>query len=189
MADKESRSYNVGPFSYNPPPRTQALKKYFFLDGKLYRMDMQDRSGNVLHAWNFNDKKIEAFVLSDAKRRMKPAYNTREVALMLNRSHVRIQEYVNQGAINPPIKIYSQGLNAYGVPFSVMKWSEDDILALHTYLLTLPMGKPRKDGYIRAATRIPTRKELLAILRNQPMFYMRTSTGEMIPVWSAYDEV
>lgn len=187
--ESDKAHYNVGPPAYNPPPRSRALKKYFFLDGKLYRKDFQNRTTNVLKAWCFDTNRVELFVLSDAKRRMKNAYNTKEVALMLNRTPVSIQNHISAGSINSPKRIYQKGMNARGKPFSVMKWSDEDILALHSHLLTSGRGRPRKDGLVLSAPRLPTRKELLAILRNQPMFYMKSSSGEMIPVWSAYDEV
>lgn len=180
----------VGRYTYQPKPRTKAQNKYFYLDGKLYRMDGQDKAKNIMRAWDFEDKKVVAFVLSDVKRRMKNAYDTAEVARMLNRSRVSIQTYVIQGRINSPKRIYQKGANTYGKPFEMMKWSDDDILALHTFLLNHPAGRPRKDKSLaKAAPRIPSRKELLAILRNQPMFYMMTSSGEFVPVWSSYDSV
>lgn len=181
--------YNVGPPVYDPPPRTKAQKKYFFLDGKLYRKDFQNRTTNVLKAWSFDDNKVVLFVLSDVRRRWKNAYDTSEVARMLNRTPVSIQTHVGKGSIHSPKRIYAKGMNARGKPFDVMKWSDEDILALHSHLLTAGRGRPRKDGLVISAPRLPTRKELLAILRNQPMFYMKSSSGEMIPVWSAYDEV
>lgn len=189
MADKQPRKYSIKKPGYNPGERSPAQKKHFFLDGKLYKVVKQDRGRNLLTAWSFDDEKNVQFILSDAKRKMKNAYDTAEVARMLNRQHEMIQMYVNKKQIVSPKKIYAKGRNIYGHPFSTMKWSDADILALHTYLLTLGAGRPRKDGIQYSATRIPSRAELLAMLRNQPMFYMKGSDGTFIPVWSAYNEV
>lgn len=189
MAAKQPRKYNVGPPVYNPGDRSNSQKKHFFLDGKLYKVVREDRGGNLLTAWSFDDDKRVSFILSDAKRRMKNAYDTVEVAAMLNRSPERIRMYIVEGIIKRPRAIYAKGKNSYGKPFDVMKWTDADILALHDFLLTNGGGRPRKDGLMYAAARIPNRNELLAMLRNQPSFYMKTSTGDFIPVWSAYNEV
>jgi hypothetical protein len=191
--EKRPSKYSIGPPNYNPGKRTIAQKNYFFLDGKLYKVIRQDKGANLLTCRDFNDEgklgKVVTFILSDAKRRMKNAYDTGEVAGMLNRNHAVIQTYVNKGFIAEPVQIYPKGRNANGTPFFVRKWSDDDILALHEFLLTLGAGRPRKDGVQYSATRIPTRQEVLAMLRNQPSFYMKTSSGEFVPVWSAYNEV
>lgn len=190
MADKAPRKYNIKQKSvYDPSNRSAAQKRHFFLEGKLYKMLRQDRGGDLLTAWSFTDNKNVQFILSDAKRKMKNAYDTTEVAAMLNRSKVAVSKYISKGAINSPIRIYPHGMNAYGHKFEVMKWSDADILALHSFLLTNSSGAPRKDGMLYSAARIPTRTELLAMLRNQPMFYMKTSSGDFVPVWSAYNEV
>lgn len=189
MAEQANRKYDVGPPTFEPLQRTKAQKAHFYLDGKLYKTLRQDRGGDILSAWSYEDNKMVHFVLSDAKKKMKNAYDTAEVAKLLNRRSSHIQSYVQKGAINSPYRVFSYGMNKAGQPFNRMKWSEEDILALHDYLLTLGGGRPRKDGILYAAARIPSRGELLAMLRNQPTFYMRTADGEFVPVWSAYDGV
>lgn len=190
MVDEESRKYAIKKKpTYQLGQRTAAQKRHFFLDGKLYKMVRQDRAANLLRAWDFTENAHKTFILSDAKKRMKNAYDTIEVARMLNRTRERIQYYINKGIIHRPQAIYAKGMNGSGHPFDVLKWSDDDILALHTYLLTSGGGRPRKDGLQYSAARIPSRSELLAILRHQPMFYMQTSEGEMVQVWSAYNEI
>lgn len=189
MVEQPNRKYNVGPPSTDPLERTAAQKKYFFLDQKLYKMLRQHRASDLLVAWDFEGDTIVHFILSDAKRKMKNAYDTKEVARLLNRSRFMIQQYVAKGAINPPMRIMESGKTVHGKPFNTMKWSEEDIVALHEYLLTNGGGRPRKDGTLYPGARLPTRQELLALLRHQPMFYMKTASGEFVPVWSAYNEV
>jgi len=189
MADKAHRKYDIGPPNLRPLDRSAVQKSYFFLEGKLYKTLRQDRPRDILTAWDFEGDRIADFVLSDAKKKMKNAYDTVEVAQLLNRHRARIQGYVSRGDINSPIRIHHKGMNSKGTPFSRMKWSEDDILALHEFMLTNGSGRPRKDGTMYAGARLPTRKELLALLRQQTMFYMRTESGDYIPVWSANNEV
>lgn len=184
-----TRKYATAPPDLTPLNRTRTQKTYFFLDSKLYKVVRQDRAQDLLTAWDFEKEKLANFVLSDAKRKMKGAYDTKEVAKLLNRHHGTIRKYVNDGVISHPMTVSERGMSASNRPFFTMKWSEDDILALHDYLLTVGAGRPRNDGTLYSGTRLPTRKELLALIRQQPMFYMRTSSGEVVPVWSAYNEV
>lgn len=189
MADNEASKYNVGAPDFTPLDRRPAQKAHFFMDQKLYRVLREDRARDILTVWDYEEDKVSHFILSDAKRKMKAAYDTIEVAKLLNRHRATVQGYVNRGAINSPYRIYEKGMNSQGHPFTKMKWSEDDVIALHEYLLYKGGGRPRKDGTMYAGTRLPSRKELLAMMRQQPMFYMRTAAGEFVPVWSAYDEV
>lgn len=186
MADKESGD---GGLKLKPLNRSPVQKAYFFLEGTLYKVVRQDRAGDILYAQDMETKKVMTFSLSDAKRRMKNAYDTVEVAQLLNRTRQRVQQYVSSGIINSPVRIHAKGENKFGHPFTRMKWSEDDILALHEYLLTAGGGRPRKDGILYPAARLPSRRELLAMMRQQPMFYMKTANGEFVPVWSAHNEV
>lgn len=189
MADEAGNKYNVGPPNFEPLQRRPAQKSHFFLNQKLYKVLRQERARDILTAWDYEESKVTHFVLSDAKRHMKNAYDTVEVAKLVNRHRGTIQHYVQDKIINSPYRIHEKGMNSKGTPFTKMKWSEDDVLALHEYLLTHGGGRPRKDGTMYEGPRLPTRKELLAMMRQQPMFYMRTASGEFVPVWSAYDEV
>jgi len=189
MADKEARKYNVTPPMNALAERSKNQKSYFFLEGKLYKMIREIRATDILIAQEMETKNVCHFILSDAKRRMKNAYDTIEVARMLNRTRSVIQGHVLKGAINPPIMIHEKGENLYGHPFGTRKWSEDDVIAMHEHLLTVGAGRPRKDGIMYPGTRLPSRKELIAMLRSTPMFYMRTASGEFVPVWSANNEV
>lgn len=186
MADEAGSSRGLG---LKPLQRSPTQKSYFFLEDRLYKVVRSDRAGDILYAQNMETKRVETFSLSDAKRHMKSAYDTVEVAKLLNRNRQTVQGYVNQGIINSPVRIHSKGKNKFGHPFTRMKWSEADILALHEHLLTAGGGRPRKDGILYPAARLPSRRELLALMRQQPMFYMQTASGDFVPVWSAYNEV
>lgn len=189
MVESASRKYDISGPDLRPLERTSGQKAYFFLEGKLYKMLKQSRAQDLMSAFDFAENKIKHFVLSDAKRKMKNAYDTVEVARLLNRNRVTVQGYVSKGIIPSPVRIHSKGQNSQGHPFTKMKWSEEDVLSLHEYLLTVGGGRPRKDGILYPAARLPSRKEVLALMRQQPLFYMKTAQGEMVPVWSAYNEV
>ncbi len=189
MADSVPGNYNVGPPGKDPLKRAPSRKAYFFLDGVLHKSIRQERARDVLTALHCESEKIVKFHLSDAKRRMKPAYDTVEVGEFLNRNRYTVLRYVGQGRINEPVRLKMSGVNAFGHPFTRLKWSEDDILALHEWLLMSGGGRPRNDGILYEGARLPSRRELIARMKQQPMFYMKTAEGEMIPVWSAYNEV
>lgn len=189
MAKKPTRKYTITQPSFAPLKRSKAQKSYFFLDGKLYKKIREEHAPDLLTAWDYENNRTVSFILSDAKRRMKPAFDSAEVGRLLNRQSMSVKRHVREGNINSPVRIFSYGKNAAGEPFQWMKWSEEDILALHHYLLTSGVGRPRKDGTMVPACRLPSRKELLAMMRQQPMFFMQTADGEFVPVWSAYGEV
>lgn len=189
MADDTAKKYKIGPPALEPLVRSKNQQAYFYLEGSLYKLLRQDRPNDLMVAQDQVTQQLKHFVLTEAKKKMKNAYDTVEVAKLLNRHRNTIQGYVIDGIISSPIRIHDKGQNSRGHPFNKMKWSEEDVLALHDYLLTSGGGRPRNDGTLYAAARLPSRRELLALMRQQPMFYMKTAQGEMVPVWSAYNEV
>jgi hypothetical protein len=60
--------------------------------------------------------------------------------------------------------------------------SEDDIREMHTFLLTVSRGRPRKDGK-PVISGLPTKAELEATLRQETVLYIKTEQGEFSPVW------
>lgn len=183
MADLKGKKYDVGPPTVGPLKRTEASKKYFYVDSKLYRKIRADRPNDLLRAWSYADNAVVDFVWSDVRRRMQQAFDTREVCRLLNRTKKNVLEHLAAGAINPPYKIGVQE----GTTFGHFKWSEDDVLALHAHYLTVGSGRPRKDGMLSAAARIPTRLELVAMIRQQRTIYVRDAEGNFVPIFDAPD--
>lgn len=176
-------------FTIEPLKRSPGQKSYFYLDGKLYKTVYQDRSGNILHAFDFQDNAVKAMVLSDAKRKMKPAFDTSEVSRMINRHPVTIFRRMKGTDMVRPVMIATKKRNFQGDIWGVYKWSPENVLELHDLFMKQLSRVSVQDGVKHTPRRFPSRKELIAIMRNQPMFYMKTSDGEMVPVWSAYNEV
>jgi hypothetical protein len=146
-----------------------------------------DRGNNLLRAWCYEDNRVVDFVWSDAKRHMQQAFNTAEVCKLLNRTKKNIFEHLAAGAINPPYKIGTQAAPDYKTEFGLYKWSEDDVLALHTHYLTVGAGRPRKDGMLTAAVRIPTRMELIAMMKQNRMVYIQNEEGNFVPIFDSPD--
>lgn len=164
--------------------RTNQQRLYFYVDGKLYKTLSKNRAANLLRAWSYSDEAIVDFVQSDVKRNSQQAFDTREVCVMLNRSYTIIINHMSKGAINKPVKI---GVQPEG--FGHYKWSEDDVLALHEYFLNVVggSGPARKDGRPIPARNLPTRMEVIAMMKQQRMYYVQDDDGNFVPVFEQPD--
>lgn len=189
MADKEVKRYDLKQPGEVPLTRTKTQNKYFFLDDVLYRTVRENRVEDMSTCWNYVENKYEKFVLSDLKQRMKMAYDTADVSKLLNRKPAVLLNHIGKGMINPPIKIHQKGRTTQGKPFGTYKWRDADIFAMHEYMISAGHGRPRKDGTMGPPARLPSRRELRAMMNQQTMFYMKGPNGEMIPVWQARDGI
>lgn len=182
MADLRGKKYAVKKPDVQPLQRTKSSKSYFYVDSNLYRIIRQDRPNDLLRAWSYLDNAVVDFVWSDVRRRMQQAFDTKEVCVLLNRTKKNILEHIAAGAIVPPQKI---GVQENG--FGHYKWSEDDVLALHAHYLTVGSGRPRKDGMLSAGARIPTRLELVAMMKQHRMIYVQDADGNFVPIFDQPD--
>ncbi|ASR76504.1 hypothetical protein SEA_SUSHI23_72 [Streptomyces phage Sushi23] len=157
--------------------------RYFFLDGVPHKKLQINRGADTLLAWNYIERKRVAYVWSVAKRNMKPAFLSRDVMRMLNRHRNSIHLYIHEQQIRTPFKTYS--LDGEYRP-GMFLWSEKDILDLHELLVNRGYGRKRKDG-LPTASRLPSRAELLAMMRNDVVLYTKTRDGEFTPVWQEKD--
>jgi hypothetical protein len=182
VAGSKGQKYNVKAPKKGAMQRTASQKLYFYIDGKLHRTIRADRAQDLIRAWRYEDNRTVMFVFSDLKRSMQQAFDTSEVCRLLNRTKENIFLHLRRGAINPPYKI---GVQENG--FGHYKWSEDDVLALHEHYLTVGSGRPRKDGILSSATRLPTRLELVAMMKQQKMYYVMDDNGNFVPVFESPD--
>lgn len=146
---------------------------YFFLNEKIHKTIRSSRSKDELIAWCYPDKKRVLYAYSQVEKYMQNAYTIVQVAKLLNRHRVTIQDYILEGKIKSPQKIYSIG-NLDGNGWFKYMFSESDILDLHQFILDA--------GH---SSEIPSRTELLAILKNNLILYTKTEDGKFIPVWKA----
>ncbi|QGH76381.1 hypothetical protein SEA_DAUBENSKI_73 [Streptomyces phage Daubenski] len=147
-------------------------KKYFFLDGIPHKKLQVNHGADILIAWNYVDKKSVAYVWSVARRNMGRAFLGPEVQKMLGRHRNSLRNYITQGQIREPYKTYS--LDGRFSP-GMYLWSEKDILDLHEMLVHRKYGA------------LPSRAELLAMMRNDVVLYTKTRDGEFTPVWQEKD--
>jgi hypothetical protein len=103
---------------------------------------------------------------------MENAYSMVQVGKILNKHKITIEDYILDGKIKEPQRIYPIG-NPTST-WSKYMFSEADILDLHQFILD--------SGYI---SEMPSKNELLAILKNNLILYTKTEEGKFVPVWKA----
>lgn len=147
--------------------------RYFFLDGKIHKTLNSSRAKDQITAWCYPDKKRVMYNLSQVKKYSKTAYTLKEAARLLNKHKITIEDYILEGKIKQPHKIYPIS-NPESSRWSMYMLEESDILQIHEYII--------EDGYAKTT---PSRTELLALLKNNLILYTKTEEGSFVPVWKA----
>ena len=111
---------------------------------------------------------------SDVYKNMQNAYSMTQVAQMLGKHKVTIEEYILQGKIKSPQKVYPIG-NFESKNWSQYMFSEENIFDLYDYLITAG----------RKIENLPTKNELKALIKNNIILYTKTTDGTFVPVWKA----
>ena len=153
--------------------RSRVRKKflYFFLNNKLHKVIRLSRAKDEVVAWCYPDKKRVMYPYSDAEKNMETAYTIKQAGQILGRHKVTIEEYILQGKISTPQKVYPIS-NPESSWYKFM-FSESDIFKLHEYIL--------EAGYTKD---LPSKAELRALLKNNIILYTKTDSG-FVPVWKA----
>jgi hypothetical protein len=153
-------------------PKSKELR-YFFLNQKIHKVIRSSRSKDELVAWCYPDKKRMLYSYSQVKKYMETAYSVMQVAAMLNRHRVTIQDYILDGKVITPQKIYPIG-DPENPNWSKYMFSESDILDMHQHILD--------SGH---SSDVPTKAELLGLLKHNLILYTKTEDGKFVPVWKA----
>lgn len=145
---------------------------YFFLNGKIHKVLSRSRARDELYAWCYPDGTRVLYSLAQVEKNMQNAYSMVQVAEMLNKHKVTIEDYIIEGKIRTPQRIYP-----IGKPES--RWykfmfNEGDIMELHQFILDA--------GYTK---NLPSKAELQAILKHNLILYTKTTDGKFVPVWKA----
>jgi hypothetical protein len=146
--------------------------RYFFLNGKIHKVLSSSRAKDLLIAWRYEDSKRVMYPYIEAKKSMENAYSIKQVGEMLNKHRVTIQDYILEGKILTPQKIYPIGKTSEEGWYKYL-FSEKEILDLHAYIL--------ESGHSK---NVPSKAELLALLKHNFILYTRTDSG-FVPVWKA----
>jgi hypothetical protein len=130
------------------------------------------RAKDEVIAWSYLDKKRMMYSYSQVEKNMEKAYSVVDVSKILGRHRVTIEEYILQGKIKQPQRVYPIG-NPDST-WSKYMLSESDILDIHQFIIDA--------GHIRD---LPSRSELQAILKHNLILYTKTEDGKFVPVWKA----
>jgi hypothetical protein len=163
--------------------RSRKSLRYFYINSDLHKVLRIVRPEDFVEAWNYRLGKRVGYVWSDVRKRMENAYTMQEVGQMVGRHRVQIENYILNGHIKTPQRIYT--LDGEAKPGKYL-FSETDVLGLHDYLLTVHIGRPRKDGKITPG-KLPTRAELRAMLKHNLVTYVKTDDNEFRPIWKEKD--
>lgn len=167
--------------------RRKGSLKYFFLDGKLHKILAVNRGMDILSAWLFDEYRIAKYPYSAIKHKMEQGFYSKEVAAMLNRHRVVLNMHVINGNIPEPQRTKPMDgrkeLNPERSRTNLYIWSEDNVMAAHTFFSRQFLGKPRRDDVEGSTKPLPNKRELRAMMRNQEVIYTRTKDGEFVPVW------
>ena len=153
----------------------QRLRKkfvYFFLNGKVHKVLRLSRAKDEVVAWSYVDKKRVMYSYAQVDKNMERAYTVLEAGKILGRHRVTIEEYILQGKIKQPQKVYS--ISNPESTWSKYMLSESDILDIHQFIIDA--------GHIRD---LPSRAELQALLKHNLILYTKTTDGKFVPVWKA----
>ena len=155
----------------------------FFLNGKLHKKLRIVPAADTIETWCYPDERRVTYTYSDVKRNYKPAFSTKEVAQMLDKSEETLENAIRAGGIEEPAIMYtlSEKKHKYA-----RRWSEEHIMALHSYMLTVHRGRPRNDGRI-TPSKMPTARELRAMIRQEQILYVKMPDGSFRPTWRAED--
>jgi hypothetical protein len=147
--------------------------RYFFLNDKIHKVLKSSRSKDEMVAWCYPDKKRVMYSYSQVKKSMETAYTVVEVASMLNKHRVTIQEYILNEKVATPQKIYPIG-QPDSENWSQYMFNQKNILDIHQHILDSGHSKE-----------IPSKAEIQALLKNNLVLYTKTEEGKFVPVWKA----
>lgn len=147
---------------------------------------MISKSQNIVYAYNYPKKQEVTILLSDWRRRKEKAFSTMDVGRLLNRNRSTMHRYIETGAIKEPYRIIPEkgwGVKPSGRGPKGYFWSETEVYNLHELCLSVPQGKPRKDGKHVSSSTLPTKAQLKSMIGSGIVTYVQNSKGEFVPAW------
>lgn len=154
--------------------------KYFYYEGQLYQRIQINRPANIVYAKSVATGEMFTLSYTDYRRKRSKAFSTQEAAYILNRKPGRLYTYINLKRIEPPQRTSpDMGFNKIGAYY----WSEDDILNLHEYLITVGSARITAHGLVVPPKNLPNRAEVKALMGSGTVLYVKTASGEFVPTW------
>lgn len=157
---------------------------YFYYEGELYRKIRIDRPANIVWATRVRDGVEVTLSHTDWKRKRGKAFDTQEVSKIINRAPGRLYFYINMGRIKAPQR--TSPVKKFDGSARYL-WSEEDILNLHDYLVSVGSTRVTKSGYTVPARNLPNRAEVKAQIGRGTVLYVKTDSGEFVPTWKEPD--
>lgn len=154
--------------------------RIFFWEGKLHRVLRINYPANLVEAWRYEDRRRVTLLYTDWRENAGKALRHTEAAKLIRLRPETLNSYIRDGLIKEPQRSYALDSGKDGW---VRWWSEKDMLELHDFLMSRHMGAPRHDGQITPMQKLPSRAEILAAFNESQPVYIRTETGEMIPLF------
>ena len=145
---------------------------YFFLNDKIHKVLKASRSKDELIAWCYPDRKRVLYAYSQVNKYMENAFTTTQVAFMLNKHKVTIEDYILEGKIKSPQRVYP--ISNPDSRWCMYMFNQKDILDIHQFILDA--------GH---SLELPSKTELMALLKHNIILYTKTEEGKFVPVWKA----
>lgn len=154
-------------------------RSHFFIDKRLHRVLKRNIPANLVEAWSYEDHAKVTFLYTDYQKKSVVAYRTKEVSDMLNISTRTMKRMMFGGHIRLPSQ-------SYPIFDQVSKrqeywWGLWNILEAHEYLLTVHVGRPRRDGAITPNQKLPTRAELIAKVNQEVVLFSTEDALTYVP--------
>ncbi|QGH79382.1 hypothetical protein SEA_LIMPID_49 [Streptomyces phage Limpid] len=153
--------------------------RYFYLNGDLHKVLSVTRAQDFVVCWNFPQGKRVGYVWSDVRKNHGKAFRLQQVAEMIGRHYITIKRDILEGRIKAPQRIYAFNENRTPGAYYM---SEEDVYALHDYMMTTHIGRPRGDGKVTVRD-MPSKAELRAMMKHDLVTYVKTKDGDFVPVW------
>ena len=153
--------------------KTQKKFRYFFLNDKIHKVLSSSRAKDELIAWCYPDRKRVLYSYHLVNKNMGKAFTISEAAKMLNKHKITLEDYILEGKVRKPQKIYPIG-DPENKNWSKYMLSESDILDIHEHIL--------ESGHSKE---LPSKTELLALLKHNIILYTKVNDSEFVPVWRA----
>ncbi len=149
--------------------------RYFYLDGELHKVLTVNRGRDFVITWNYPQAKRKMYVWSDVQKRKQRAMTITEVAQLVNRHRMTIDEYIREGWIKSPQRTYNIETRRLGKHM----FSEDDVMDLHDFMSERILHHGRR----MHNDNLPSKAELRALVREGRVLYARDEYGDEVPMW------
>jgi hypothetical protein len=161
---------------------TAVKSRYFIINKRLHRILKVNRPANLVEAWSFDEGQKVILLYSEYRAKAQKCLRTKDAANVLNVSRRTLAGVLYSGAIREPARTAPYG-NMSPDAKRVHWWSLENILEAHDYMMTIHVGRPRKDGQINPNQKLPTRAEVIARMNDEVVLYTLGSDGIYDPVY------